>query len=65
MLLLDIPSEIAEKDACYIEHGVHSETIEKIEKFVLLFKSCPELFSNWIKYLKKYYVSGEIPKDCR
>ncbi|MEM1767744.1 MAG: metal-dependent transcriptional regulator [Desulfurococcaceae archaeon] len=32
--ILGVSEEIAEIDACYIEHGVHEETIEKIQEFV-------------------------------
>ena len=32
--MLELPEDIAEKDACYIEHGVHEETIRKMEKLV-------------------------------
>jgi len=32
--ILELSEEIAEKDACYIEHGVHEETIRKMEELV-------------------------------
>lgn len=31
---LGVPKEIAEIDACYIEHGIHPETLEKFIKFL-------------------------------
>ena len=34
MLLLKIPEDIAEKDACNMEHGLHKETLEKIVSFI-------------------------------
>jgi len=32
--ILGLPEDIAEEDACYIEHGIHRETMEKMEKLV-------------------------------
>lgn len=34
LVLVGVPEDIAEVDACYIEHGVHEETINKIREFV-------------------------------
>jgi len=31
--ILGVPEDIAEEDACYIEHGIHEETFKKIEEF--------------------------------
>ncbi len=31
---LGVPKEIAEIDACYVEHGIHRETLEKIIEFL-------------------------------
>lgn len=32
--ILELPEDIAEEDACYIEHGVHEETIRRMEKLL-------------------------------
>ncbi len=34
LIELGVPPEIADEDACYIEHGVHPETLEKIIEFL-------------------------------
>ncbi len=34
LTLLGVPPDIAEKDACYIEHGLHKETLDKIIEFI-------------------------------
>ncbi len=31
---LGVPRDIAEVDACYVEHGIHHETLEKIIEFL-------------------------------
>ncbi len=32
--LLGVPHDVAEEDACYIEHGIHDITLEKIISFI-------------------------------
>ncbi|MCD6487931.1 MAG: metal-dependent transcriptional regulator [Desulfurococcales archaeon] len=39
LILLGVPEDIAETDACYIEHGIHKITLEKITNFI---KKCRE-----------------------
>jgi DtxR family Mn-dependent transcriptional regulator len=34
LVLLGVPRDIAEIDACYMEHGLHDETIKKISEFI-------------------------------
>ncbi|WP_235855581.1 metal-dependent transcriptional regulator [Methanofollis fontis] len=34
LMLIDVPEEIAESDACFMEHELHPETIEQIGMFV-------------------------------
>lgn len=31
---IGVPEDIAEKDACYIEHGIHEVTLAKLEEFL-------------------------------
>jgi len=38
LIYLGVPEDIADIDACYIEHGVHDETIKKIEDFLMRVK---------------------------
>ncbi len=34
LMLIGVPPDIAEKDACQIEHGLHRETLERIIDFI-------------------------------
>ncbi|WFO76400.1 metal-dependent transcriptional regulator [Desulfurococcaceae archaeon MEX13E-LK6-19] len=34
LLSLGVPEDIAEQDACYIEHGIHETTLQKIREFL-------------------------------
>jgi len=58
-ILLGLPEEIADEDACYIEHGVHQETIERIKLFVEFVKSNPGSLPDWFKYLRERLKASE------
>ena len=34
LVLLGVPEDVADKDACYIEHGIHPITLEKVIEFI-------------------------------
>ena len=51
-LILGVPKDIAEKDACYIEHGIHDETLDRLVKLVEYFKKEQKIM-NMIKEWKK------------
>jgi DtxR family Mn-dependent transcriptional regulator len=62
--LLDMPEDIADRDACYIEHGLDPETLNKIVQFMEFIEGCPKKFPNWLEHLKYYYKTGEYPEEC-
>ena len=53
--ILGLPREIAETDACSMEHYLHDETVDRIRKFVKFIEETPEKmelineFSNYYK----------------
>ena len=57
--LLMLPRDIAEEDACYIEHGVHEETVERIIKLMEFLKQNrgdPKV-SGFLEVLRNLYSS--------
>ncbi len=40
LINIGVDPEIADEDACYIEHGVHQETLDKIIEFSRKIKRC-------------------------
>ena len=58
--ILRIPENIAEEDACYIEHGIHDITLDRMDKFVKFVRNHPDS-SRFFRYLDSYYESGNIP----
>ncbi|MBN2066212.1 MAG: metal-dependent transcriptional regulator [Candidatus Thermoplasmatota archaeon] len=61
LMLLGIDKNIAEKDACEMEHILHADTMETIIKFVEVIKHC-EATPFWLKRLKEYVKTGKLAK---
>ncbi len=51
--ILELSSDVAERDACYIEHGVHDITINRIVELMKFLENNPQIFSEWKKHLSK------------
>lgn len=41
LMMLGVPVNIADEDACEIEHSIHSETLDKLQQFIDEFKVHP------------------------
>ena len=60
--IISVPPEIAQKDACILEHNLDSGTIKQLSKFVSFVEAHPgkPLF---IEKFEKYCKTGMIPKE--
>ena len=58
LILLGIDREIAERDACKIEHDVDSITFEYLTKFVQFIQGAPNN-PKWLIHFKHYTQTGE------
>ena len=61
LILLGVDKEIAETDACEMEHILHPDTMDTIIKFVEVIKKC-EITPFWLNRLKGYTKTGKLPK---
>ncbi|MHC1578647.1 MAG: metal-dependent transcriptional regulator [Dehalococcoidia bacterium] len=61
---LGIDQEIAEKDACRIEHVISPPSLERVIKFIEFIKACPLGGDNFPTRYKYYLEHGELPGDC-
>ena len=50
--ILGLDEEIAEEDACRMEHYLHAETVERLSKFVEFVLSAPG--ASWLKRFKEF-----------
>ena len=62
---LGINREIAEEDACKIEHVISSPSLERVIKFIEFIEACPLGEANFPKRYKYYLEHGQLPEDCR
>ena len=62
-IILGIDEEVADEDACEIEHVVKQETMDRLTKFVEFVKSHKD--PHWLERFKEYYETGELPECPR
>lgn len=61
LILLGVNKDIAEKDACEMEHILHQKTMDTVIKFVEVVKNC-EVTPFWLNRLKQYVKTGKLQK---
>ena len=65
LVMLGVPEDVAERDACYIEHGISDESLRLMTLFIEFVEKCPNL--NLPRFLRhfRYYVKHRVfPPDC-
>jgi Mn-dependent DtxR family transcriptional regulator len=62
---LGIDPEIAEKDACSIEHHVAPETMDRLIKLIEFVESCPEKHPTWLSNFYHFARTGKRLKPCK
>lgn len=58
--IIMVPQDIAEKDACELEHHLNPRTIEQFSKFVEFVKNAP-MYPKWLNHFKEYCKTGVHP----
>ncbi len=61
---LALPAEIAEQDACRIEHYLSEEGLERIVKFIEFIKKCPEGSPIWLTNFYYFLEYEKYPERC-
>ena len=61
LMLLGIDKNIAEKDACEMEHILHPITMDTVIKFVEVVKQC-DVTPFWLERLKEYVRTNKLEK---
>ena len=56
--IIGIERELAEADACQIEHRVSPETVSRLRSFVRFVQDAPR-DPKWMEHFKKYYDTGK------
>ena len=63
LIILGIDEEVADEDACEIEHVVRQETMDRLTKFVEFVKNHRD--PRWLKHFREYYETGKLPECPR
>ena len=61
---LGVDREIAEEDACKIEHVISPLSMERLTKFLQFMAACPLGETNFPERYKYYLEYGELPGEC-
>ncbi len=62
--ILGVSPDIAQEDACRMEHSVSPVTLERFSKLVDFAGDCPEVRPPWVENYRRYIESGELPQRC-
>jgi DtxR family Mn-dependent transcriptional regulator len=66
LTILGVPEDVADGDACAMEHNVSPETLHRLTRFVD-FVNMPEDGPIWLQHFREFYETGETPacaRDC-
>lgn len=61
--VLNIAPQIAQEDACRMEHFISSVSLERLAKFMEFVAACPQDEPSWLRNYSYYLEHGEIPPD--
>ena len=61
---LALPPDIAEQDACRVEHYLSKEGLDRIVKFIEFIKRCPKGSPIWLTNFYYFLEYNEYPSTC-
>ena len=62
--VLKVDPNIADEEACKMEHGISSDTLDRLAKFMEFVQSCPRVGSNWFNYFDEFREHGRSADRC-
>ncbi len=58
--IISVPEQIAERDACTMEHELDSITTKQIKNLVNFVKTAPE-YPQWLEHFEEFCTTGKHP----
>jgi len=52
--ILNLPASVADKDACRLEHGISTETADRLSALIEFIETSPEAGPDWIGKFRRY-----------
>ena len=62
--ILSIDHEIANQEACKIEHGISPATLDRFVDFMEFVQNCPRTGPTWLEDFNEYCLNGSKRSDC-
>ena len=63
--ILEVEFDIADAEACKMEHTLSSVTLDRLTGFMEFIQTCPRAGESWLQYFKEYLVNGHQPEKCQ
>ncbi|MBW1902505.1 MAG: metal-dependent transcriptional regulator [Deltaproteobacteria bacterium] len=59
--ILKIDAVVADEEACKMEHGMSTETLDRLTQFIDFIQVCPRTGPNWLESFDEYRLEGINP----
>jgi len=63
--VLKIEPQVADQEACKMEHALSEETLSSLTDFMHFIQVCPRAGDKWLEYFEEYRQQGKCPDKCR
>ena len=62
---LGLPSDVAEANACRMEHHIDDEALERLIQFIQFVQNCPRTGNDWLKAFSRFCSEHGKCANCR
>jgi DtxR family Mn-dependent transcriptional regulator len=63
--ILNIHFDVADEEACKMEHTLSTETLDSLTDFMAFIQACPRGGESWLQYYEEYRQDGDKPPKGR
>jgi DtxR family Mn-dependent transcriptional regulator len=62
--ILKVDSVVADEEACKMEHGMSSKTLDRLTQFIDFIQTCPRTGPDWLKSFDAYLAGEARDENC-
>ena len=63
--ILKIKADVADEEACKMEHTLSEATLESLTDFMAFIQACPRAGESWLQNFEEYRTHGYKPEKCK
>lgn len=63
--ILKIEPDVADEEACKMEHALSAQTLDSLTAFMEFIQTCPRAGESWLKHFEAFRTHGKISDSCR